>query len=218
MYYSGDERICVAMSDSPLGPFKQVEKKPMFNEKAIDHTLFIDDDGKAYLFFVRFNDGLNVWVAELEKDLVTLKEKTLHPCIKTTQPWEKTCGGVNEGPFVIKHDGRYYMTYSANSFECQDYGIGCATATDIMGIWIKYGENPLLQNEKGLVGIGHNALFTDKDGKLRIVYHAHKDKKNIHPRAMYIGDVYFKKVRGVDRLRISKERIVPRISRTGSNQ
>jgi len=75
-----------------------------------------------------------------------------------------------------------------------------------------------LQNEKGLVGIGHNALFTDKDGKLRIVYHAHKDKKNIHPRAMYIGDVYFKKVRGVDRLRISKERIVPRISRTGSNQ
>lgn len=48
--------------------------------------------------------------------------------------------------------------------------------------------------------------------------HAHKDKKNIHPRAMYIGDVYFKKVRGVDRLRISKERIVPRISRTGSNQ
>lgn len=75
MYYSGDERICVAMSDSPLGPFRQVEKKPMLDEKAIDHTLFIDDDGKAYLFFVRFNDGLNVWVAELEKDLVTLKEK-----------------------------------------------------------------------------------------------------------------------------------------------
>lgn len=212
MYYSGDERICVAMSDSPLGPFKQVEKKPMYNEKAIDHTLFIDDDGKSYLFFVRFNDGLNVWVAELEKDKVTLKEETLHPCIKTSQPWEKTCGGVNEGPFVMKRDGRYYMTYSANSFTCQDYGIGCATATDLMGKWTKYDENPLLQNEEGLVGIGHNALFTDKDGKLRIVYHAHKDKSNIHPRAMYIGDVRFEKVKGTDRMRIGKKHIVAKIS------
>lgn len=212
MYYSGDEHICVAMSDSPLGPFKQVEKKPMYDEKAIDHTLFIDDDGKPYLFFVRFNDGLNVWVAELEKDKVTLKEETLHPCIKTSQPWEKTCGGVNEGPFVMKRDGRYYMTYSANSFTCQDYGIGCATATNLMGKWTKYDENPLLQNEEGLVGIGHNALFTDKDGKLRIVYHAHKDKSNIHPRAMYIGDVWFEKVKGKDRMRIGKKHIVAKIS------
>lgn len=70
MYFSGDEHIGVAVSDSPLGPFKQEDKKPMLaGEKAIDNSLFIDDDGKAYLFFDRFNDGLNIWVAELNDDL-----------------------------------------------------------------------------------------------------------------------------------------------------
>ncbi len=52
------------------------------------------------------------------------------------------------------------MTYSANSYESPFYGVGCATATDIMGEWAKYDENPLLQNPGGLVGVGHSAMFT----------------------------------------------------------
>ncbi len=57
MYYSADEHICVATSDSPLGPFKQTVKEPMMpGEKCIDNSLFIDDDSKPYLFFDRFND------------------------------------------------------------------------------------------------------------------------------------------------------------------
>ena len=37
-------------------------------------------------------------------------------------------------------------------------GVGCATATDIMGEWAKYDENPLLQNPGGLVGVGHRCV------------------------------------------------------------
>ncbi|MDD2475775.1 MAG: family 43 glycosylhydrolase, partial [Dysgonamonadaceae bacterium] len=38
MYYSAEEHICVAVSDSPLGPFKQTIQKPMLeSEKAIDN-------------------------------------------------------------------------------------------------------------------------------------------------------------------------------------
>ena len=37
----------------------------------------MDDDGTPYLSFVRFNDGNNVWIAELEKDLITLKKETM---------------------------------------------------------------------------------------------------------------------------------------------
>ena len=118
---------------------------------------------------------------------------------------------VNEGPFVIKRNGLYYMTYSANSYESPFYGIGCATATDLMGTWTKYEENPLLQKPGELVGVGHSATFTDKAGKLRIVFHAHKDKSSIHPRAMYISDVSFEKVDGVDRMRISKDYMTPKI-------
>lgn len=210
MYYSAEEHICVATSDSPLGPFKQDEKKPMLEgEKAIDNSLFIDDDGTPYLFFDRFNDGLNIWVAQLEPDLMTLKTETLHPCIHVSQEWETVWPRVNEGAFVIKRDGVYYMTYSANSYESPFYGIGCATATDIMGEWTKYEHNPLLQKPGNLVGVGHSAIFTDKNGNLKKVFHAHRDKNNIHPRNMYITSVTFENVNGARKLVIDPEYETP---------
>jgi beta-xylosidase len=178
-------------------------------EKTIDNSLFIDEDGTPYLFFDRFNDGLNIWVAELEEDLMTIKTETLHPCIHVSQEWEEVWPRVNEGAFVIKHKGIYYMTYSANSYESQFYGIGCATATDIMGEWTKYPDNPLLQKPGNLVGIGHSSLFRDKTGDLRIVFHAHHDENNIHPRKMYIGRLGFKPDGEVDKLYIEQEYEIP---------
>ena len=55
-----------------------------------------------------------------------------------------------------------------------------------------------MQKPGNLQGVGHSAMFKDKKGRLRIVYHAHKDKEHIHPRGMYIGKVYFEKVDGID--------------------
>ena len=129
MYFTAEEHICVATSDSPLGPFVQETRQPMIaDEKCIDNTLFIDDDGRAYMYFDRFNDGLNIWVVELEDDCTTLKKETMRPCIHVSQEWEKVWPRVNEGCFVIRRNGTYYMTYSANSYESPFYGIGCATA------------------------------------------------------------------------------------------
>lgn len=120
----------------------------------------------------------------------------MRPCIHVSQPWEMIWPRVNEGAFVMKHEGMYYMTYSANSYESPFYGIGCATATDVNGPWTKYEHNPLLQCPGDLVGVGHSAMFRDKKGQLRIVFHAHKDKEAIHPRGMYIGKVKFRKQKG----------------------
>lgn len=210
MYYSAEEHVCVATSDSPLGPFKQDEKKPMLiGEKSIDNSLFIDDDGTPYLFFNRFNGGLNIWVAELEDDLKTIKIETLHPCIHVSQEWETVWPRVNEGSFVIKHNGVYYMTYSANSYESQFYGIGCATATDIMGEWTKYKHNPLLQKPGDLVGVGHSSMFKDKEGDWRIVFHAHRDTSNIHPRYMYISSVQFEERESKQKLVIDSNYQIP---------
>ena len=210
MYYSAEEHMCVATSDSPLGPFVQDIKQPMLpGEKTIDNTLFIDEDGTPYLFFDRFNDGLNIWVAELEDDLKTIKKETLHPCIHVSQEWEEVWPRVNEGAFVIKQNGTYYMTYSANSYESQYYGIGCATATDIMGEWTKYSHNPLLQIPGNLYGVGHSSMFKDNDGNWRIVFHAHQSENEIHPRNMFISKVYFKKKGGEDILQIDPNFITP---------
>ncbi len=213
MYYSADEHICVATSDSPLGPFKQSVQKPMIEgEKCIDNSLFIDDNEKPYLFFVRFNDGNNIWVAELTGDLLNIKPETMHKCISVSQPWEEVWPRVNEGPFAIKHNGKYYLTYSANSFESPFYGIGCATASNLMGKWEKYDWNPILQKPGDLVGVGHGAIFKDKSGLLRLVFHAHKDNNTIHPRAMYITTVHFKQKNGEEIISIDDNYIIPELT------
>jgi len=192
MYYSADEHICVATADSPQGPFVQDVKEPMLaGEKCIDNSLYIDDDGKPYLYFDRFNDGLNIWVAELESDLITIKKETMTKCINVSQAWEEVWPRVNEGAFITKHKGLYYLTYSGNSYESPFYGIGYATSDSPMGPWTKYDKNPIFQKPDSLVGVGHSAMFHDKAGQLRVVFHAHQSQENIHPRGMYIADVKF---------------------------
>lgn len=240
MYFTAEEHICVATADSPLGPFRQKVKKPMIEgEKCIDNTLFRDDDGRAWLFFDRFNDGLNIWVARLEDDLQTLRPETMRPCIHVSQRWEEVWPRVNEGSFVIKHRGRYYMTYSANSYESPMYGLGCATASSPTGPWTKYEEdssasspgsskksasslrsskNPLLQRPGSLVGVGHNAMFRDRRGRLWAVYHAHRDTSHVHPRAMYMSRVRFRRVNGEWRMRISPKYKTPYMKPTAKGE
>lgn len=194
MYYTVNEQVCVATSDSPEGPFVQDVKKPLWGvEKNIDPSLFIDSDGKAYLYFVRFTGGNVIWCAELNADLKSLKEETLTKCIEAREGWERKQAVVAEGPSVLKRDGVYYLLYSANHFESRDYAVGYATASSPMGPWKKYPGNPILRRDSekagGLVGTGHGAPFPGKDGKYRYVYHAHANQTEVQPRSSYIKDM-----------------------------
>lgn len=192
LFYSAEEHICVATSDSPLGPFKQDVQKPIREEESIDTSVFFDDDGKAYLYFVRFNDGNVIWCAELKDNLKEIKEETLTQCFAATEPWELILPKVVEGPSVIKQDGKYYLMYSGNGYTSQDYAIGFAVADSPFGPWKKYDKNPILHKYKGLVGVGHGAPFIDKEGHWRYVFHAHKSLTEIHPRDAYIVDMSLK--------------------------
>ncbi|WP_352421450.1 glycoside hydrolase family 43 protein [Proteiniphilum sp.] len=190
LFYSAEEHICVATSDSPLGPFTQKDKVPMRSEKSIDSSVFIDDDGKAYIYFVRFTNGNVIWMAELNDDWLTLKEETLQKCFEVSQVWETAMARVVEGPSVFKHEDKYYMLYSANHYESQNYGVGYATADSPNGTWEKADENPILQKPQNtIVGSGHGAMFKDKEGEYKYVFHAHNNTYNIHPRLMYITDM-----------------------------
>lgn len=207
MYYTAEEHLCVATSDSPLGPFTQQVQAPMLDERAIDNTLFRDADGKYYMYFDSFRKGMSIWRAELEPNLLELKENTMEEVLVRTQPWESVSQAkVIEGSFVIKRGETYYMIYSANNFIHQSYGIGCATATSPLGPWTKYSFNPLLQKPGNLVGTGHGALFEDKNGQMKLVFHAHKSQTEVHPRQMYITDVFFA---ADGRMSISSDFIVP---------
>ena len=195
MYFSANEHLCVATSTSPCGPFEQVGgymlQSLIGDEKCIDSHMFIDDDGSCYLFFVRFTDGNCIWMCELETDGITPKEETLRHCISVSAPWESQLGRVCEGPFVLKHNRIYYLTYSANDYRSHDYGIGYAQLRALSGTWSKYAGNPILQRKEGLFGTGHHSFFTDKEGQLRIVFHAHASETEVAPRGMYIGTAAF---------------------------
>jgi GH43 family beta-xylosidase len=216
MYFSANEHLFAATADSPKGPFKQVGSYQMESligsEKCIDSHVFFDDNGKAYVFFVRFTDGNCIWQAELEDDYITPKAGTLKKCFAVSQTWENKMGRVNEGPNVLKVGKRYYLTYSGNDYRSQDYGVGYATSSNIAsGSWTKYTSNPILCRFDDLVGTGHHSLFYDKEGILRIVFHAHESKEKVGNRLMYIGTV----TASSSRLMMSNEPIIrPTLSTT----
>ncbi len=191
MFYSAEEHICVATSTSPEGPFVQDEMEPIREEQGIDASLFIDRDGKAYLYFVRFTDGNVIWVAEMNDDLKSLKEETLTKCLSAEEPWETIMGKVAEGPSVFKDGETYYLLYSANDYQSQDYAVGYATASSPLGPWTKYEGNPIFSkgfpNAGNLIGIGHGAPLKTTDGKLMYVFHAHDCDTLIHPRRTYVN-------------------------------
>ncbi|MBR7128411.1 MAG: family 43 glycosylhydrolase [Lentisphaeria bacterium] len=210
MYLTCNLRISCAVADSPTGKFVQVNKMPMYaedKENRIDNSLFIDDDGKAYIYFNRWvQNASEVWGAELEKDLVTIKEDTLFHCITPQEKWETIRGRIAEGPFMLKHDGKYYITYSANSYKSPNYAIGYAVADNPKGPFVKAEENPILCQPLNFKGSGHHSFFTDKDGKLRIVFHVHRSNTEINPRYVVIGDVLFEN----GKMKIGDDFIVPR--------
>jgi GH43 family beta-xylosidase len=215
MYYSAEEHIAVAVSDSPLGPFKQDSKVPLFETKAIDTHLYIDGNGRKYLYYVAFTNGNVIWMCELNDDLISVKPNTVKECFGRSQPWEfstkEPVGVVNEGPYILKKGKIYYMVYSANHYASPDYGIGYATSSSPGGPWKKYEGNPIYQSPDSLTGVGHCSFFTDKAGNLQMVYHAHFNKQKVHPRKVLINPVTFEKKRKVKApvLKVSQARTVP---------
>lgn len=195
MYYSANEHLYAATAKSPTGPFRQVGSYQMESllgdEKCIDSSVFFDTDSTAYLFFVRFTDGNCIWQVRLSDDYITPVKGTLRKCLSATESWELKLGKVTEGPNVYKSGKRYFLTYSGNDYRSQDYAVGYALTSNVArGNWVKQSSfSPFLRRWNGLYGTGHHSLFTDKDGNLRIVFHAHDSKESVNPRRMYIGTV-----------------------------
>lgn len=184
-------RIAVATSDSPTGPFVDVNPDLIKEEGSyIDGHFFIDEDDTAYFYYVKDNyenivDGNNIsqiYVQEMSEDLLDLvgePELLLEP----DQEWEDPTGDFqwNEGPFVLKHEGLYYLMYSANFFGGENYAIGYARSTSPMGPFEKSEENPILSSdlEQEVSGPGHNSVTVGLDNEtLYAVYHIHTDSEN----------------------------------------
>ena len=101
-YFTADDRIGVAVSDSPDGPFKDALGKPLIEKdesgtRVMDPAIFIDDDGQAYLYF-----GQNALrVVKLKEDMISRDGEIISLEVKN----------FHEGAWMHKRNGLYYLSY-----------------------------------------------------------------------------------------------------------
>lgn len=197
--YTADEHIAVGTSFRLGEKFTQKTTESIDpSEKNIDSYIFKDEDGKYYLYHVRFNKGNYLWVGEFDIEKGKIISGTLKQCFTNTEPWETSpvykSVPIMEGPSVIKKNGVYYLFYSANHFESVDYAVGYATSSSPYGPWEKYPGNPIIH--RTIVhenGSGHGDLFFDKDNNPFYIYHVHNSDSTIIPRKTRIIPLKFKK-------------------------
>jgi beta-xylosidase len=201
LYYSvgfGDKnhQLRVATSETPLGPFQDWGRAlidPGECAFAIDAHAFRDDNGRWYLFYARdFLDSENgarpgtaLVVAPMNSMTELAREHRV--VMRARHDWQRfqenrlMYGGTYdwhtlEGPFVRKHDGRYYCFYSAGRWENETYGVDYGVADHVLGPYSDGGndEGPrVLHTIRGeLLGPGHNSIVTGPDGEDWLVYHA----------------------------------------------
>lgn len=143
-------RIGVATSKNPAGPFK-AEPHYIPDSFSIDPAVFVDDDGKSYIYFgglwggqlERWQTGtfipdakgpannepaLGPMVAELSDDMLTFKEKPQEITIVDEKGIPLTAGERDkryfEGPWMHKYNGYYYLSYSTGDTHYLVYAIG----------------------------------------------------------------------------------------------
>lgn len=118
--------IGVAVSDNPAGPFKDAIGAPLWRTPyANDPSLFIDDDGRNWLYF--HGRDFDYYVVELADDLLSTKGGFIKMDMGGYEP-------KMEGPWVFKRNGLYYFTMPENNRSLAYY-----TATSPTGPWTYRG-------------------------------------------------------------------------------
>lgn len=152
---------------------------------SLDATTF-EHNGKRYLIWaqnVRGGEHGTALVLSEMKNPTTLTG----PEVVITEPefnWERQKYNVNEGPAVIKRNGKIFVTYSASATN-HNYCMGLLWIdedADLLGVtnWHKSPGPVFYTNEElDRYGPGHNSFTTAADGETVImIYHA-RDYKEI---------------------------------------
>lgn len=170
-----DMAIGVAVADSPTGPFKDALGKPLIINGSwsnIDPTVFIDDDGQAYLYW---GNG-SLFYVKLNKDMISYSGD-----IVTVPLSVESFGGVRgnrsaenpnkdsfvEGPWFYKRNNIYYMMFAGmgKGGETLSY----STSTGATGPW-KY-QGKIMENQKLNSFTNHGGII-DYKGNSYLFYHS----------------------------------------------
>lgn len=152
-----------------------------FEAFSLDATVF-EDKGRYYFVWAeKVGVGKqisNLYIAEMESPY---KLKTVQVLLTTPDyDWERVGFWVNEGPGILKHGNKLFLTYSASETGTA-YCVGMLTAesgSDLLDplSW-KKERYPVLKTEekRGIFGPGHNSFTKDEEGNDIMVYHARRE-------------------------------------------
>lgn len=185
LYYTVNKKVGVAVADRPDGVF--TDRGTLVNG-AIDANMFLDDDGRYYLYYAEF-PAFKIRVQPMSTPL--LKKDGPLEIVRPEQPWEMKGRPITEAPWMLKHGETYYLLYSGGGADTEDYAIGYATAKSPVGPFSKYSGNPVMKEGNGVFGPGHCAVTNTPDGRLWMVYHQKKDSSKGWDRIICIDPIWF---------------------------
>ena len=151
--------IGIAVSDSPTGPFKDALGKALITNDMtkftdiswddIDPTVYIDNDGQAYLFW----GNTACHYAKLKDNMIELDGPIQHIDLPN----------YTEAPWIHKHKDWYYLSYAYQFPE----KIAYAMSKSITGPWEYKG---ILNELAGNSNTNHQSII-DFKGQSYFIYH-----------------------------------------------
>lgn len=154
-----------------------------FRAFSLDTTVF-ENKGERYCIWAeKVSVGRqisNLYIARMQSPV---KMETAQVLLTTPDyDWERYGFWVDEGPAVIHHNGKLFLTYSASETGV-NYCVGMLTADEDADLldprsW-KKERYPVLKTDEslGIYGPGHNSFTVDEEGNTIMVYHARMEKE-----------------------------------------
>ena len=180
-FYMTGNSSNVWVADNPLGPYKvlgQWKGVPDLEHgwsQGFDPHIYVDDDNQPYLFWPGMAIS-GIYSVKLDPNDLTrfVGPVTHHFSFNPDHVWERQ-GEHNEftdvawieGPWIYKHDGTYYLQYSASGTQWRTYAEGYYKSKNVQGPYEYASNNPLLRRTDGIVtGPAHGSMVTGPDGNI----------------------------------------------------
>lgn len=168
---NGGNVIGVAVSDSPTGPFHDAIGEPLLRGYGyIDPTVYIDDDGQAWLYW----GNPNLWHVKLNQDMISYNQE--YGIVKEDlkdenfgyreKKVDNRTAAYEEGPWLFKRNGKYYLLYPAGGVPEH---LAYSTSTSPTGPWV-YGDTIMHVIQDGGAFTNHPGYIEFK-GKSYLFYH-----------------------------------------------
>ena len=157
--------------------------KTAWESFALDATTFEHRGARYYVWAQKDPDipgNSNLYISEMSNAWTLTGPQTM---IATPEhDWEVIGFSVNEGPAVLKRNGRIFITFSASATDF-NYCMGLLWADEHADLldassWVKEPEPVFRTSEEtGQYGPGHNSFTVNEEGEDVLIYHARNYKE-----------------------------------------